>query len=98
MKVGFIGLGNMGSGMARNLIQAGHKLIVYNRTRSRAEPFQSLGAIIAGTIAEAASQALRAFVCWSFGSAISRIGYGIPSVRFTSASRNTRAPRSTSSD
>jgi 3-hydroxyisobutyrate dehydrogenase-like beta-hydroxyacid dehydrogenase len=55
MKVGFIGLGNMGSGMARNLIQAGHKLIVYNRTRSRAEPFQSLGAKIAGTIAEAAS-------------------------------------------
>src|SRR5215471_1192856 len=55
MKVGFIGLGNMGSGMARNLINAGHDLIVYNRTRSRAESFASLGAKIAETPAEAAA-------------------------------------------
>jgi 3-hydroxyisobutyrate dehydrogenase-like beta-hydroxyacid dehydrogenase len=34
MKVGFIGLGNMGAGMARNLIKAGHTLVVYNRTRA----------------------------------------------------------------
>jgi 3-hydroxyisobutyrate dehydrogenase-like beta-hydroxyacid dehydrogenase len=54
MKVGFIGLGNMGTGMARNLINAGHDLTVYNRTRSRAEPFASLGAKIADTPAEAA--------------------------------------------
>jgi 3-hydroxyisobutyrate dehydrogenase-like beta-hydroxyacid dehydrogenase len=47
MKVGFIGLGNMGSGMARNLIQAGHGLVVYNRTRSRAEKLQLLGAKVA---------------------------------------------------
>jgi 3-hydroxyisobutyrate dehydrogenase-like beta-hydroxyacid dehydrogenase len=39
MKVGFIGLGNMGSAIARNLIKAGHTLSVYNRTRSRAEAF-----------------------------------------------------------
>ena len=37
MNIAFIGLGNMGSGMARNLIKAGHTLTVYNRTRSRAE-------------------------------------------------------------
>lgn len=55
MKVGFIGLGNMGSGMAGNLIKAGHQLVVYNRTRSRAEPLQSMGARIAGSISEAAS-------------------------------------------
>ncbi|HEV2729033.1 MAG TPA: NAD(P)-dependent oxidoreductase [Terriglobales bacterium] len=55
MKVGFIGLGNMGSGMARNLIKAGHSLVVYNRTRSRAEEFQPLGARIAETPGEAAS-------------------------------------------
>jgi len=53
MKVGFIGLGNMGSAIARNLIQAGHTLTVYNRTRSRAEPFGSLGARIAETPSEA---------------------------------------------
>ena len=57
MKVGFIGLGNMGSAIARNLINAGHDLSVYNRTRSRAEPFASLGARIAETPSEAAADA-----------------------------------------
>ena len=37
MDVGFIGLGNMGAPMARNLLKAGHRLIVYNRTRSKVE-------------------------------------------------------------
>ena len=49
MKVGFIGLGNMGSAIARNLIKAGQSLTVYNRTRKRAEGFKSLGARIAET-------------------------------------------------
>src|SRR6267142_5286636 len=57
MKIGFIGLGNMGSGIARNLIKAGHDLTVYNRTRSRAEPFASMGARIAETPSEAAAPA-----------------------------------------
>jgi 3-hydroxyisobutyrate dehydrogenase-like beta-hydroxyacid dehydrogenase len=47
MNVGFIGLGNMGSAIARNLIKAGHSLTVYNRTRSRAEGFEPLGAKVA---------------------------------------------------
>src|SRR5437660_12318960 len=57
MKVGFIGLGNMGAAIARSLIKAGHDLTVYNRTQSRAEPFASLGAKIAKTPAEAAVDA-----------------------------------------
>jgi 3-hydroxyisobutyrate dehydrogenase-like beta-hydroxyacid dehydrogenase len=57
MKVGFIGLGNMGSVMARNLIKAGHTLTVYNQTRSRAEELQSLGATVARTPGDAASGA-----------------------------------------
>jgi 3-hydroxyisobutyrate dehydrogenase-like beta-hydroxyacid dehydrogenase len=57
MKVGFIGLGNMGAAMARNLIKAGHSLTVYNRTRSRAEAFASLGATVAETPADAATDA-----------------------------------------
>src|SRR6266705_1584 len=55
MKVGFLGLGNMGSAIARNLIKAGHDLTVYNRTRSRAQEFASMGARIAKTPAEAAA-------------------------------------------
>ena len=57
MKVGFIGLGNMGSAIAGNLIKARHNLTVYNRTRSRAEWFASLGASIAETPSEAAAGA-----------------------------------------
>jgi len=54
MKVGFIGLGSMGAGMSRNLIKAGHDLVVYNRTRSRAQEMQSLGAKVADTASGAA--------------------------------------------
>ncbi|MDB6031996.1 MAG: putative oxidoreductase YfjR [Verrucomicrobiales bacterium] len=57
MNVAFIGLGNMGSAIARNLIGAGHALTVYNRTRSRAEALESLGAKVAATPAEAAANA-----------------------------------------
>ena len=57
MKVGFIGLGNMGTAIARNLIRAGHDLTVYNRTRSRAEAFAPLGARIGETPGEAAADA-----------------------------------------
>src|SRR5258708_25254848 len=53
MKVGFIGLGNMGTGMARNLLKAGHSVTVYNRTRSRAEELQQAGASIAASPADA---------------------------------------------
>jgi 3-hydroxyisobutyrate dehydrogenase-like beta-hydroxyacid dehydrogenase len=36
MKIGFIGLGIMGSRMAANLQKAGYSLVVYNRTRGKA--------------------------------------------------------------
>ena len=36
-KIGFIGLGNMGISMAKNLIEAGYQLQVYNRTISKAD-------------------------------------------------------------
>ena len=57
MKVGFIGLGNMGLGMAGNLIKAGHRVTVYNRTRDRADKLQPKAAAIAGSPAEAAAEA-----------------------------------------
>src|ERR1041384_4943491 len=49
MKIAFIGLGNMGSAMARNLLRAGHDVTIYNRTRSKAEPFTADGAHVAGS-------------------------------------------------
>lgn len=53
MKVGFIGLGQMGSGMAANLIRAGHEVTVFNRSAGKSEPLVKLGARAAGTVAEA---------------------------------------------
>jgi 3-hydroxyisobutyrate dehydrogenase-like beta-hydroxyacid dehydrogenase len=44
MKVGFIGLGQMGLGMAGRLLDAGHELMVYNRTSSKADPLVAKGA------------------------------------------------------
>ena len=44
MKIGFIGLGNMGSPMVKNLIKNGHKLIINDILKSLAEPLVALGA------------------------------------------------------
>ena len=53
MKVGFIGLGQMGVGMASNLVKAGHSVTVYNRSPDKAQALAALGAGIAATPAEA---------------------------------------------
>jgi 3-hydroxyisobutyrate dehydrogenase-like beta-hydroxyacid dehydrogenase len=47
MKVGFIGLGQMGRPMAERLVGAGHSVKVYNRTRAAAEPLARAGAKVA---------------------------------------------------
>ena len=52
MDVGFIGLGHMGTPMALNLLKAGHCVIVYNRTRSKAETLAAKGAQIAERITD----------------------------------------------
>ncbi len=57
MNIAFIGLGNMGSAMATNLLKAGHTLTVYNRSRARADALKSLGARVAATPGEAAAGA-----------------------------------------
>jgi len=44
MDIGFIGLGNMGAPMARRLIDAGHKLVVYDTRNDAVAPFVALGA------------------------------------------------------
>ncbi|MDE3189018.1 MAG: NAD(P)-dependent oxidoreductase [Acidobacteriota bacterium] len=53
MRIGFLGLGKMGTAMALRLIAAGHELSVWNRTEGRTEPLAREGAIVAGTPAEA---------------------------------------------
>jgi 3-hydroxyisobutyrate dehydrogenase-like beta-hydroxyacid dehydrogenase len=53
MEAGLIGLGKMGSGIARSLLRSGHRVTVYNRTPSGAEALRANGAIVAGSAAEA---------------------------------------------
>jgi 3-hydroxyisobutyrate dehydrogenase-like beta-hydroxyacid dehydrogenase len=53
MKIGFIGLGHMGTGMAANLLRAGHDLTVYNRTPGKAQPLVSQGARAVTAVADA---------------------------------------------
>jgi 3-hydroxyisobutyrate dehydrogenase-like beta-hydroxyacid dehydrogenase len=52
MKIGFLGLGKMGTPMALRLIAAGHELSVWNRSEGRTKPLLREGAIAAGTPAE----------------------------------------------
>jgi len=53
MDAGLIGIGQMGSGIAKNLLLNGHRVTVYNRTAERAEALQSQGAQVAASVAEA---------------------------------------------
>jgi len=53
MKVGLIGLGNMGSGMAANLLKAGHDVTVFNRTANKVKTFVQQGAHSAAQVADA---------------------------------------------
>lgn len=51
MKLGFIGLGRMGSAMAANLVRAGHEVTVFNRTPGKSSALVALGAQEAATLA-----------------------------------------------
>ena len=53
IKIGFLGLGNMGTPMALRLLAAGHELSVWNRSEERTKPLIHEGAIAAATPAEA---------------------------------------------
>lgn len=56
-RIGFIGLGSMGGPMAARLATSGYDVTVYNRTRSKSEDVERLGARVASSPADAAAQA-----------------------------------------
>ena len=55
--IAFLGLGIMGSGMARHLLMHGFPLTVFNRNAEKSKPFAAEGAQVAGSSREAAAQA-----------------------------------------
>ncbi len=63
--VGFVGLGIMGRGMARNLLRAGCALTVWNRTASRMDPLVAASAVAASSCAELATKSTVIFLCVS---------------------------------
>src|ERR1700745_3669690 len=52
MRIGFIGLGRMGAGMAANLVKAGHDVTVYNRTPGKSQALVDRGAHAVAGVAE----------------------------------------------
>ena len=56
-KLGFIGIGHMGSRIAKRLLDHGYQVIAYNRSREAAEALVKNGATVAASIAELASAA-----------------------------------------
>lgn len=69
----FIGLGALGTPMAANLLQAGHPLLVHNRTPSAAEPLLSAGARWAASPAQAAATADCLCLCLSDDAAVQAV-------------------------
>jgi len=53
MKIGFVGLGNMGAPIATNLVRAGHDVIVWNRSAEKARPLVAAGAALSANPREA---------------------------------------------
>jgi 3-hydroxyisobutyrate dehydrogenase len=79
-RVGFIGLGIMGSGMSRNLVSAGFDLTVHNRTPAKAKPFADAGVRVAASPADLARQSGVVFVCVSDTPDVEQVLFGAEGV------------------
>lgn len=75
-RVAFCGLGQMGTPMARRLLEAGHDLTVWNRTEARAAPLVAAGAATASTPAEAAAEADVAITMLANPTALDEVALG----------------------
>ncbi len=76
MKIGFIGLGNLGTAIAENILQKRRQLFVYNRTASRAEPIIAKGAVFCSSIKELSSACDIVFSMVSDDAALNHITRG----------------------
>ena len=71
--VGFIGLGIMGTPMTRNLMKAGFRAVVYNRTRAKAEQLAAEGAEAVESPAEVARRADVVITCLADAKAVEQV-------------------------
>ena len=75
-KIGWIGLGKMGYPMATRLIRAGYEVTVYNRTRAKADAFQSQGAVVAESPKELGGSCDLVFTMISDDAALEEVALG----------------------
>ena len=76
MRVGYIGLGIMGGGMARNLIKKGHAVTVWNRNLERTAPLREAGAAVADSPRALAAGAEVVCTCVSDPAALAAVSEG----------------------
>jgi 3-hydroxyisobutyrate dehydrogenase-like beta-hydroxyacid dehydrogenase len=74
--ISYLGLGTMGSGMVSNLLKAGYKLTVWNRSAKKCGPFAKKGARIADTPADAVRDAELVMYCLSNDQAVEEVVFG----------------------
>ena len=76
MKIGFVGLGDMGLGIVPRLLAAGHSVTGWNRTKSKAEPLQKRGLAWADTPREVAAQSEVVFSIVTDSAAVQAVALG----------------------
>ena len=74
--ISYLGLGTMGSGMASNLLKAGYKLTVWNRSAEKCEPFARKGARVAESPADAVRDVDLVIYCLSNEEAVEEVVFG----------------------
>jgi 3-hydroxyisobutyrate dehydrogenase-like beta-hydroxyacid dehydrogenase len=73
MKIAFLGIGLMGKPMVEQLILAGHRLFLFNRTKEKALPFAALGAKVFDSAQEAVAEAEAVILMLKDAEAIERV-------------------------
>ncbi len=74
--ISYLGVGTMGSGMASNLLKAGYKLTVWNRSAQKCKPFARKGARVAESPVDAVRDAELVMYCFSNDQAVEEIVFG----------------------
>lgn len=75
-KIAYLGMGIMGSGMAANLVDAGHDVTVWNRTKQKCKPLEEKGAKVADTPSDAIAGAEVVMYCLADDDAVSDVVFG----------------------
>ncbi len=76
MKIGFLGLGQMGAGIAANLVKAGHEVVVWNRSAAKVKALLALGAQAAATPRHAAAECDLVMTMLADDAALQAVCYG----------------------